>query len=57
MSGNTVRYMYWWWSLKQGSLDNTPSFRHRIYDILQNNVLCYIQNSNMDCGTCKSYTF
>ena len=26
------------------------------HDILQNNVLCYIQNSNVECGTCKLYT-
>ena len=40
MGGSTVRYMDWRGSLKQGSLDRTPSFRHCIYDILQNNVLC-----------------
>ena len=58
MSGSAVKYMEWRGSLKQGSLENTPSFRHCIYDIfLQSNVLCYIQNSNMECGTCKLYTF
>ena len=25
--------------------------------ILQNNALCYIQNSNIECGTCRLYTF
>ena len=53
MTGSTVRYIDWQESLKQGSLDNTPM----IYDILQNNVLCYIQNSNMGCGTCRLYIF
>ena len=54
---STDRYMGWRGNLKQGSLDNTPSFRHCIYDILQNNVLCYIENSNMECGTCKFSLF
>ena len=49
--------MDWRESLKLGSLDNTSWFRHCIYDILQNNALCYIQNSNMEYGTCKLYIF
>ena len=53
MSSGCGRYMNWRGSLKQGSLDHTPL----IYNILQNNVLCYIQNSNLECGTCKLYTF
>ena len=57
MIGSFVRYMDRRESLKQGLLDNTASFRHRIYDILQNNVLCYIQNSKMERGTCKLYPF
>ena len=57
MSGSTAGYMHWRGNLKQRSLDNTPLFRHCIDDILQNNVICYIQNSNMECGTCKLYAF
>ena len=57
MSGSTVGYMGWQGNLKQGSLDNTPLFRHCIDDILQNNVLCYKQKSNIECDTCKLYAF
>ena len=38
MSGSNVRYMDCRESLKQGSLDKTHSFKHCIYDILQNNM-------------------
>ena len=55
MSGISDRHMDWSGSVKQGSLDNTASFRH--YDISQNSVLWYIQNSKKGCGTCKLYPF
>ena len=35
MSGSSDRYMDQRGTLNQGSLDNTASFRHCIYDILQ----------------------
>ena len=39
MNGGTLGYIDWWESLKQGSLDNTCSCRHCIYDILMSSAI------------------